>query len=473
MKLLEILKSEKLYAQGMSSVPLYLMACSRSGFAMGTDLGYQYKFFCHTFKQGYGEMLYSESELLRLWQIIKGKLVENPNYLHEVKGLYEKNLIPGNQLLERLRENDLSQLLESELLGVFKECIGAQVNTVGLGHVIEPVGFGLDEELKQKLYQHLPDKKAFNLVYTQITKPTQQSFIGKEQQELEAMVNLEGEELDKALAAHEAKYYWILSNYAGPRRLTKEICLERLQAFKNSSTKKAIQTSTTVEIDLDDATRHLAERLDFTAVWQDERKLNILKGIYHLGMVINEISSRTGIPADHIAYFEPTEALAIQNLDQLKAKAVELARRVNGVFFLQLPEGPDVAVGHDYEEAIKLYEALNGQGASKPGSSAIYGSVANPGTAIGRVVVCKDLASIDKVQEGDVLVASMTRPEYMAAIKKAAAIVTDEGGITCHAAIVARELGIPCVIGTKVATKVFKDGMIVEVRANHGMVKQI
>ena len=67
----------------------------------------------------------------------------------------------------------------------------------------------------------------------------------------------------------------------------------------------------------------------------------------------------------------------------------------------------------------------------------------------------------------------MTRPEYVTAMKKAAAIVTDEGGITCHAAIVARELGIPCIIGTKVATKTLKDGEMVEVRANHGYVRVI
>lgn len=78
-----------------------------------------------------------------------------------------------------------------------------------------------------------------------------------------------------------------------------------------------------------------------------------------------------------------------------------------------------------------------------------------------------------KVQKGDILVAVMTRPDYIVGIKKAAAIVTDEGGITCHAAIVAREIGIPCVIATKIATKVLKDGDLVEVNANHGVVKII
>lgn len=76
-----------------------------------------------------------------------------------------------------------------------------------------------------------------------------------------------------------------------------------------------------------------------------------------------------------------------------------------------------------------------------------------------------------KFKEGDILVASMTRPEFLPLMGKAAAFVTDEGGITCHAAIIAREMGKPCVIGTKIATQVLKDGYVVEVDADKGIVK--
>ena len=74
---------------------------------------------------------------------------------------------------------------------------------------------------------------------------------------------------------------------------------------------------------------------------------------------------------------------------------------------------------------------------------------------------------------GDVLLAVMTRPVYVPAMRKASAIVTNEGGVTCHAAIVSRELGIPCVIGTKIATKVFKDGDLIEVDADKGLAKKV
>lgn len=80
---------------------------------------------------------------------------------------------------------------------------------------------------------------------------------------------------------------------------------------------------------------------------------------------------------------------------------------------------------------------------------------------------------IDEMPQGAVLIAGQTRPQLMGAIKKASAIVTDEGGILSHAAIVSRELRIPCVIGTKYATKIFKSGDMVEVDADNGVVRKL
>lgn len=101
----------------------------------------------------------------------------------------------------------------------------------------------------------------------------------------------------------------------------------------------------------------------------------------------------------------------------------------------------------------------------------INGSTAYPGIVRGSVVVINMPADMDKMKQGSILVSSATSPNLMPAIRQAAAIVTDEGGITCHAAIVARELKIPCVIGTKFATKALKDGYMVEVDANQAIVK--
>lgn len=102
----------------------------------------------------------------------------------------------------------------------------------------------------------------------------------------------------------------------------------------------------------------------------------------------------------------------------------------------------------------------------------LKGMVAQEGQAIGAVKIVRNVHEISKVQKGDILVSNMTLPSYLPAMQKAAAFVTDEGGITYHASIVAREMGKPCIIGTKYATSVFKDGDVVEVDTKKGIVRK-
>ncbi len=100
----------------------------------------------------------------------------------------------------------------------------------------------------------------------------------------------------------------------------------------------------------------------------------------------------------------------------------------------------------------------------------LTGAGASPGIGTGPVKILKSPKEIAKVKNGDVLVAPMTSPDYVPAMKKAVAIITDEGGMTSHAAIVSRELGIPCVVGTKTATEVLKDEMVVTIDGGRGLV---
>jgi pyruvate,water dikinase len=100
----------------------------------------------------------------------------------------------------------------------------------------------------------------------------------------------------------------------------------------------------------------------------------------------------------------------------------------------------------------------------------VSGAAASPGVAHGPVKIVPDPSQIDKVLEGDVLVAEMTTPDFVPAMKRAAAIVTDRGGRTAHAAIVSRELGIPCVVGSENATTVLKDDQVITVDGSNGKV---
>ncbi|MCX6009625.1 MAG: phosphoenolpyruvate synthase [Chloroflexi bacterium] len=100
----------------------------------------------------------------------------------------------------------------------------------------------------------------------------------------------------------------------------------------------------------------------------------------------------------------------------------------------------------------------------------LTGIAASPGIGVGTVRIVPESSQIDRVQNGDVLVAEMTTPDFVPAMKRAVAIVTDRGGRTAHAAIVSRELGIPCIVGTEVATKVLSDGQEITVDGYRGEV---
>lgn len=104
----------------------------------------------------------------------------------------------------------------------------------------------------------------------------------------------------------------------------------------------------------------------------------------------------------------------------------------------------------------------------------VKGLPASPGKVSGRVHVILDPSRIDEFKEGEILVTEMTAPDWVPAMKKAKAIVTDSGGMTCHASIVSRELGIPCIVGTKsrgeAATVTIPDGLDVTIDATHGVV---
>ncbi|MEK7155045.1 MAG: phosphoenolpyruvate synthase [Patescibacteria group bacterium] len=98
----------------------------------------------------------------------------------------------------------------------------------------------------------------------------------------------------------------------------------------------------------------------------------------------------------------------------------------------------------------------------------LKGAPASPGLVSGPVKIANSVKFLDKVKAGDILVSDMTTPDFVPAMKRAAGIITDRGGLTSHAAIVSRELGVPCIVGTTTATKILKDGQMVTINGASG-----
>ena len=138
---------------------------------------------------------------------------------------------------------------------------------------------------------------------------------------------------------------------------------------------------------------------------------------------------------------------------------IEWAKEGGGLYIVQTrPVTTLRARGEEHELQVDEAEVL------------VEGSPASPGLGSGPVEIVVDSARISAVKEGDILVAEMTTPDFVPAMKRAAGIVTDRGGRTCHAAIVSRELGVPCVVGTGSATKLLNQGSTVTVDGSQGKI---
>lgn len=144
-----------------------------------------------------------------------------------------------------------------------------------------------------------------------------------------------------------------------------------------------------------------------------------------------------------------------------------LKERAKGYFLV----GSEIFIGKNRNFIEKKFNIRLEKTTTSSNKKEFKGQTAFKGIVRGIVKVVYGVRQINKVESGDIIVAPMTLPDFLPAMKKSAAFVTNEGGIICHAAIMARELKKPCIVGTKIATKILKDGDLVEVDASKGVVK--
>lgn len=293
------------------------------------------------------------------------------------------------------------------------------------------------------------------------------------------------ESLKRKIRRYLKKYFWLKTNFyrAGninSKNLAEDISRE-IQIKKTGGISKELRdlesnfqkinqekASTFKKIQL---SRHDRKDLAFTRAviyWHDQRKLGMSKQFYYLLSVIEEISCRKKLKYHDLAVCTIKEIRDFMSGKKLISVA-EAKKRNNGVFIV-FNKSKTIQMFYGFTgkklfcsaSMVKREEIVKGMVASKGKSDTIKGIV--------RVVFNPASGGF---RDNNILVTTMTRVEFIPLIRKAKAVITDEGGIACHAAIISRELGIPCIIGTKIATKVLKDGDLVEVDAGKGEVKII
>jgi phosphoenolpyruvate synthase/pyruvate phosphate dikinase len=330
---------------------------------------------------------------------------------------------------------------------------------------------------KEIVKKYAKDEKEAENLFNLISTSSTETVVEKEQ---EAFLNLAIKPKNKQnllISRHAEKYGWMSMRFFIGNSWNNQSILDRLsriskeeaeaELIKRSNKRKEIESAiklTTKNFSKKD--KGIVKQVRDMVYLRNQRADFFHESGYHIKPFLDKVAGMLDVSySDLLHICVPEIILALEGNFDYKKYIDE--RKKNFIIYYNFNE-PVVLQGIEVENYLKEKSFLNLQLYKE---DKISGKIAYKGIKTGRVKIIKTSDENHKVENGDVVVSIMTIPSFIPALEKASAFVTDEGGITCHAAIVAREMGKPCIIGTKIATKVLKDGDLVEVDAERGIVK--
>jgi phosphohistidine swiveling domain-containing protein/DNA-binding Xre family transcriptional regulator len=487
-------RPKKIYRQEAEMVPFFSFppAVSSSQYCYNFD-GQRLKFsdLDYYTKNDYCFIYWNIEDLHKLADAFWKYYSESPSKFDNLYLAFQKDAREMERIYSEAEPKIINNLANKDLKNYTEKVVSASLDFWSHSLFIDAFDAGKDQEEINKI------KEKYNLSLEEVsvlTTPVQMTFTNERQLAIYKIAELA---LEKKIAAKSKKavtnflktevqvgqykkmFDYYASNYAVIKHITdKEIaeeiknCLKDRKKFKQDLSRLSNYEKTQEARVMEIVARHnlrgsplwFFSKLTY---WREYRKKINLMSIHIFDMILGSTESKTGIPKKYLKYLTTEELGNV--LDGLVDLEALKKRFDNGVLFSFREENEyRMFVG---KEADSLKNELEKIIASEIKDSIISGQVASQGYAKGIARIVLSVGDFNKLKDGEVLVTGMTRPEFLPVMKKAAAIVTNEGGITCHAAIVSRELGKPCIIGTKNATELIKDGDLVEVRAHHGTVR--
>jgi phosphohistidine swiveling domain-containing protein len=289
------------------------------------------------------------------------------------------------------------------------------------------------------------------------------------------------------LTVHLRRFGWLTYAYSGPVMTIRHLFELLKDNIKAGSIEKQLESlrkhyvnvgkdkiSIIKKVALPEKLQYLFRVSSELMFIKDYRKGTYQKSYVSMDRVLGEISKRLEISmkgVKHMILSEIVEALS-NNKKAEKYRSI-VNSRLKKCCYIAEQGRIQIFEGAECEKIIKCSIPSAGKMtfAKKQEQVQLKGMVAYKGKVTGIVKIVLTQEDVAKVKKGDILVSSATNPDLISAMKKAAAFVTDTGGITSHAAIISRELKKPCVVGTKNGTHVLEDGNIVEVDADNGIVR--
>ncbi|MFH0870559.1 MAG: PEP-utilizing enzyme [archaeon] len=387
------------------------------------------------------------------------------------------------QLSERIRKTDYSKTKKEELISLFRQ-FSEKYKTYAVSLMGFNIEFPVERELRKKVKDRPnPDEDLGILLF-----PSKENFAPLEQANLFLIKELLDKkditkidaltkEIRQKISDHVYEYGWINARGGQDNPWTEKEIFDRCMEIKGNPLEKLAELQEhkakirrecekiMSELKADENLFNLVMITKELVYFRTYRTDYLNKAFFNVKNLLEAVAKSRNLSHRELIHLRIDEIL--NGVDVPKD---EIARRMRGYTLMTL-EPAKLEFSSDPEK-IRKAEADYCERSSAEADE-VKGTVAFKGKIQGRAKVVITKNEIPKVERGDILITAMTTPEFVPAMEKAVAFVTDEGGITCHAAIVAREMKKPCVIGTKVATKVFKDGDFVEVDAYNGIVRKI
>jgi phosphoenolpyruvate synthase/pyruvate phosphate dikinase len=383
-------------------------------------------------------------------------------------------------------DTDFSQMTTEQL----KDCFGKYVELYTNLTIYSCIGiigsFAIEDivkpYLKQKL-ENLKKQEHYGEYLSTLAHHTGKSWARIEQEALQLIADkannssIDDPEVQALLDKHTSDYCWLEMGYqfqGTPLRKqdfqqrAEQLMTTPIQSLPTAAEIAEKQEQITADLNIDKEHLLLFKALGELIYLKEYRDGIYCRTHYELDFLIKEILKRFNLSKDigwHMTHMEYEQLLSTGKIDQ------ENILKRKELFVWLFDDKETLATGEQARDIIR--HELGTLGVQEKSVNELHGNVASPGHAKGPAKIVRNESELQKVNKGDILVAYMTKPSYLPAMKKAAAFVTNEGGVTCHAAIVSREMKKPCLIGTKIATKVFKDNDVLEVDANKGIVKKI
>lgn len=445
-----------------------------------------YKLIALVIKDENIKYAYDEEDIFRVGKEIVEKQMKDPAYTNSCINKWEKIVKEYYSICKIIDVTDLKKLNDKEFKNLYNKFCQSYIKEYALPMLADALGYYSEiriQELLRKYLKSKKDEKSFTTFLTLLTTPTEESFLSKERTELLKIASefVKGKAIKRALKQHAAKWFWIQNNYSRSLMLDEKYFFDRIKEHTKTKDplaelkklKKSEKESIKQKEELVRAHQFgkemnvMVQLLDRFTTWQDMRKKANLIAQHYLTILLKEVKRRKKIPVELLTFTTMDEMLDLLSGKEIDKGILKKRQKVVGVVYYA-----NKTVLCDDKQSQQLYKEVNKR-YSQNGADELFGTVANVGKIQGKARIIMGPKEFNKLKKGDILVTSMTRPEFMPILKKAAAIVTDEGGLTCHAAIVSREFGIPCIVGTKVATKTLKDGEVIEVNANHGFLRKI